>query len=506
MALFGKKSDHPMADLRSAQELLAEIPKNDAFKALQEVTVWVESMRSDHDIRLNDRFAVLRLLDETARPHETKVTREYFSATAPSSFHENRLWTALNDFFTNMAEAYHEVLVGCRDGEKGASSLKDSRMLIALRGIHATMGRLKCAAVRYTPVEATVWEQLAEYYAHAETSRYLDQEFQFHGGHAADNSVRRRLAGVLLWWGTGTGSLKPIQIHLSERLTSHLSPHLDMGIEPAADSLFCFDLAQPQPPTRFGGDATEHPNLRFIRLGKVQARLESLIASLEKGVVPGEINLGGTYAAEPVLEAAKRLAANWLSAPPTRRTVRRSIHVPISVVRGYAGLIDQVHQNNGLGEEEAGEIWDADDISASGFRCTLPAARGGSVRVGTLIGFKPENVKHWGAGIVRRLRRDGQNNLDVGVEVLANRAPGVMLREQGGSDDRPAVWLVKPGTDNGEVRVLTKPGNFDDSSTLQTRADGKHYLLIPQKLDEKGDDYDLMRYRKVEQEASSEAA
>lgn len=492
-----------MADLKSARELLDEIPKNDALKALLEVTTWIESMRADEEIRLNDRFAALRLLDETARPFEIKVTREYFSTTPPSTFHENRLWTALNDFFTNLAEAYYEILVGCREGEKGAAALKDSRMLIAVRGIHTTMGRLKCAAVHYTPVEASIWEQLAEYYVHAETLHYLDEEFEFHGGHAADNSVRRRLAGLLLWWGTGTGSLKPLQIHLSERLTAHLSPYLDMGVESGDDSLFLFDMVQPRPPARYSGD-TAHPNLRFIRLGKVQAQLESLISTLEKGVVPSEVSLGGTYEAGLVLETTRRLAANWLSAPPTRRTVRHSVKVPMRVVRGYAGVIDQAYQYTDLVDEKSGEDWEAEDISASGFRCILPASRTNSVKVGLLIGFKPENVKHWGTGIVRRLRRNEQNTLDVGVEVLANQIAGVTVREQGGKEDHSAVWLVKPGADNKEeVRLLIKPASFDESSALQANIDSKRFLLIPKKVDEKGDDYDLVSYRKVEQEVSA---
>jgi hypothetical protein len=504
MGLFSKKSDHPMADLKSARELLAEIPKNDALKALQEVTVWIESVRADDGIRLNDRFAALRLLDETARPHEVKVTREYFSTTAPSSFHENRLWTALNDFFTNLAEAYYEILVGCLEGEKGAAALKDVRMLIAVRGIHATMGRLKCAAVRYTPVEASIWEQLAEYYVHAETLHYLDEEFEFHGGNAADNSVRRRLAGVLLWWGTGTGSLKPLQIQLSERLTAHLSPYLDMETNPGSDSLFVFNVVQPNAPVRYSQDTSPHPNLRFIRLGKVQAQLESLIGSLEKGVVPKEVNLGGDYEAELVLETARRLAANWLSAPPTRRTVRHSIKVPMRVVRGYAGVIDQAYKYTDLVESEAGEDWQAEDISASGFRCTLPSSRTGSVKVGMLLGFKPENVKYWGTGIVRRLRRDEQNNLDVGVEVLANQVTGVTLREQGGREDYSAVWLTNPGANNkAEARLLIKPASFDESSTLQALIDNKRFLLIPKKINEKGDDYDLATYRMIEQEIST---
>ncbi len=496
MALFGRKSAHPMADLKSAQQVVSEIPKSDSLKALQELSGWIDSLRHERSIRLDHRFEVLRLLDQTARPFEARVTRDYFSPAGLSTLHENRQWTALNDFFSHLGEAYHDVLVGCRNAAKGTPALRESRVLLAVRGIHATMGRMKCAAVHYAAVDPSIWDQLAEYYIHAETQKYLDDEFEFHGGRAPNNTVRHRLAGVLLWWGSGTGSLKPQQIHLSERLSAHLSPALDMGIEPEADSLFSFDLALPRAPARYTGDTVVHPNLRFIRLGRVQARLEQIIGALEKGVVPIEIDLAGSYDAEVVLEAAKRLASNWLSAPPTRRTMRRRVNVPITIVRGFGGLVDQAHPR---GATEALETWEADDISATGFRCTIPVARGGGIRVGALIGFRPENVRHWGAGVVRRLRRDEHDKLDVGIEVLANRVSGVMVREEGSPADLPMVWLVSPGGDESDARLLIKPDSVAENRVLHGHVEGKRYLLTPQKRDEKGDDYDLMRYRKVEQ-------
>lgn len=504
LGLFSKKSDHPMADVKSAQQLLADVPRNDALKALQEIGGWIESMRSDSDIRLDDRFAVLRLLDETGRPHELKVMREYFSTTTPSTFHEKRLWTALDEYFTNLAEAYHEVLMGCRNGDKGASALKALRPLIAARGINAIAGRLKCAAVHYIPVDPAIWEQLAEYYTEAQSQKSLDEMIELYPGLRAENTVRHQFAGVLLWWGTGTGSLKPLQIHLAERLTAHLCRSLVIGAEPGVDSLFTFDLTQPRPPARYNGDSAANPNLCFVGYGGVQAQLDPLIGKLEKGVVPGEVNLSGSYDAETVCDVAKRLAVGWLSAPPARRTVRRNINVKLSVVRGFSGLLDHAYEGNSASGED-GRIWDAEDISATGFRCSLDAAQGGWVKVGSLIGFQPENVQRWGAGIVRRLRRDDQNKLDVGVEILANHVSGVALCEEGGYlgvDDRLALWLNKAGADDGEAQVLIKPSSFADNRTLQIHIAGKRYLLMPQGRIEKGDDYDLMRYRKVEQDSS----
>jgi hypothetical protein len=506
LGLFGKKSDHPMADLKSAQKLLEDVPKNDALKALQDITAWIASVQDDEQIRLDNRFEVLRLLDETARTHEIKVTREYYSASSLSTLQEQRLWATLNDYFANLGDAYHYVLAGCRDGEKGASALKALRPLIVARGINATMGRLKCAATHYVAVEQEIWEQLAEYYTEAESQKCLDEPIALYPGASAEYSVRHQLAGVLLWWASGTGSLKPLQIHLSERLTAHLCRSFVMGAEPGEDTLFAFDLAQTHPPVRYNRDITAHPNLRFIGQGGVKLQLEPLIEKLEKGLVPGDVNLGGTYDAETVCEVAKRLAANWLSAPAGRRSARRNINVNLHVVRGFSGLIDKAFEGDIIEiEVENDKIWVAEDISATGFRCNLDAAAGAWVRVGALIGFRPDNVQHWGAGIVRRLRRGERNNLDVGVEILTNRTVGVKLQESGATpgSESHGLWLGFAGSTEGESRVMFKPASFADNRTLQMQMADKHYMLIPMGTAAKGDDYDLTNYRMIEREASN---
>lgn len=507
LGLFGKKSDHPMADIKSAQQMLEELPRSDALKALQELTGWIESMHGDQHIRLDNRFAVLRLLDDTARPYERKLLRDYFSTADLAKFQEGRLWTALHGYYSNLAQAYLDVMVSYRNGDKGAPALKPVQSLIVARGITALVGKLKFSAVHYSPAEPGIWGQLAEYYSQAESQRYLDEQIELYPGMGANLSVRHCFAGALLWWASGTGSFKPVQIHLAERLTTYLCHNLTVEAHPAADSLFSFDLTQAHPPLRYTGDALAHPNLRFIGLGRVQAQLESLVRVLEKGFVPEEVNLAGTYDAETVHEVAKRLATAWLSAPPVRRNVRRSVNVKLNVVKGFAGLIDRAGVGANQNDMEGVETWEADDISATGFRCSMEAGSAAWVKIGSLIGYRPENMERWGAGIVRRLRRDEHNKLDIGIEILANQVEGVTLGTNLGSIEveyHPAMWLMTTG-EEAEARVLTRPDTFPGNRSLQMRTEGRQYLLMPLDRTERGDDYDLLRCRMMEKEELAES-
>ncbi len=502
LGLFGKKSDHPMADLKSAQQLLADLPKDDSVKALHELAGWIDSVRIDTAIRLDNRFAVLRLLDETARPHELKVLHQYFASDALSSVQEKRLWKELSEFYAALGEAYHSVLAGCHDGEKGAAALKALRQLIVARGINAVAGRLKLAAAHYLPVASELWSQLAEYYAEAEVQDFLDDELELYPGLTAPSSVRHQLAGVLLWWASGTGTLKPQQIHLSERLAAHVCSSLTIGGEPGEDTLFQIDLSQAIPPVRYNGETAAHPNLRFLALGEAPLQLEVVITKLEAGAVPAELDLGGRYPADAVLDMARRLAAGWFSAPPSRRNVRHSVAVHLAVLKGLPEIMAVA--GGAAPESGPGRNWVAEDISATGFRCNLDVAQGTGIKVGTVVGFRPENVRHWGVGIVRRLRRGEQNKLDAGIEVLANQTTGVSLREEGGAqggEETPALLLGQPGPAAPDMRVLVKPGAAPAGRLLRMRTGGKAYIMMPQGVAERDDDFDLLRYQMVERSA-----
>jgi len=500
LGLFGKKSDHPMADLKSAQQVLEDIPRNDTLKLVQEISDWLDSVHNEGEIRLDDRFEVIGLLDQTAHSQVVKLWREFFALDAKAEFQGKRMLKVLGDYHANLVAAYHEVLVGCRDGEKGASSIKNMRPLIVARGINAITGHLKCAAVQYATVADDVWTQLGEYLAEAEAQESLDEPVELYAGGSRQFTVRHELAATLLWWSSGTGSLKPLQIHLSERVAAHVAAGLTLGQEPGEDALVVFDLTQARPPMRYTTDVTAQPSLRFIGYGQVKLQLEPLIAKLEKGVLPGEVNLGGSYDAETVLEVTTRLRTNWLDAPPTRRNARRSLDVNLDIAKGYAGLIDVA---NLAGKGKGDVAWVAEDVSATGFRCVVDSAKGNGMKVGSLLGFRPENIAHWGAGIVRRMRRNDDGMLDIGVEVLANRAARLKLGEDEGpvtSGDSFAVQLgqVVPGQE--EVSLLLKLGNYAESESLKTQIDGKPYLLVPHALQEKGDDYDLGRYRLMARE------
>lgn len=504
LGIFGKKSDHPLAYIKTAQQILEGIQKSDAPNALQELTGWIESIvELADDFRLDHAFTVLRMFDEAAQPYARKLLRDYFTLQTLSKFQENRLWTVLNNFYAQNELAYHDVLKRYRNRERGASAIKEDMAIVGARGIAALSGRLKLATARYAMVEPMLWSRLVDFYSHAEANAYQNVIAGRYPGVPGETSVTQEFAALLVWYGVNAGNQTPLQEHIAERLIAHVSKSLSVYNQFDGESPFFIDMAQPTPPMRATVDLTLHPSMRFIGTGEALNPLNDLLKILDKGIVPNGIYFyGATYEADLIRENLCHLIENLTQPHPTRRNPRRKINVNLKVANGFFKMLQQTDTGLNFGRD-AGEIWDVEDISSTGFRSVVPVARTEGVKIGSLIGSKPENVQNWGAGIVRRLSRDTRNNLHIGVEVLSTQVNCVYLADMHNPDHgtQVAMYLNRPNDISGEAWLLMKPGTFSPNRSLNMDVDGKDFLLLPLSLVEKGDDYDLVRFRRMEHDA-----
>jgi len=509
-AIFGKKSDDPMADIKSAQSLLDDLPKNDTFRSLGELTELVELLSAHADFKLDHQFAVLRLFDEAAQPYVRKLVREYFTPFEISKFQENRLWLVLNNWSGHVTSAYLKVFAGYCNNEKGSSAIKSHLPLLTARTVHATMWQLKYICSHYGKVESTTWANIAQLYKHAEQLQYLNTPVTLYLGMVGTTTVNHEFGSLMVWYDSGLSALSPLYIHLTERIIAQYRSALDVHAEISKHSRLGFDLNRPAEPTRINMGATTHPAMRFIGMPGMQAKLEDLMKVLNKNIVPDDINLGGTYEAE-VVKNAVQYFLNYVIAPPVRRNARRTANVTLNVVDSFDKVIEQAGAGPGSGKgTEEPSHWTTEEISAGGFSAVISAKENGNIGIGSLLGMQPEGLPHWGVAVVRRLLRDETNQFRVGAQILSNQVAAVVLNQNrvpGGAieNGQPALWLyAKQDNATGEAQMLMRADTFSPGRSVQIRLDGKNYLLMPNGLLEKGLDYDLAKFRFVVQETGEE--
>ncbi|MDH4286220.1 MAG: hypothetical protein OEV26_02205 [Gallionella sp.] len=507
--IFGNKSDHPLADIKSVQALLDGLSKNDAHKSLVEITEWVESLQENTEFKIDHQFAVLRLLDDAAQPYVRKLVREYFTPTELNKFQENRLWLALSNWSRLIAAAYFKVFTGYSAGEKGSSAIKAQIPLITARATNAMMWQIKYVSARYGQIDDAIWGRLKLLFKHAEQLQYLDTPVSLYPGLVRNSSVKYEVGHLLVWYDCGLTTLSPLSIHLTERIIDYFCSTINISQELNQQSRICFDLLRPGEPTRINMGATAHPALRFIGLPEMRSKLDELMKILKKNIVPDDLNLGGNYSAEVVTEAVQHLV-NYLTVPPVRRSVRRAADVTLNVVNGFAKVIERTGAWMGFDDKPLAQ-WVTEEISAGGFGATLPVKGNADIGIGSLLGMQPDSVPHWGVAVVRRLVRKNDELINVGAEILATRVACVPLNynSTGGmiENGQSALWLYsKQHEEAGEALLLMKADTFSPSRSLKILLNGKEYLLMPIGLKEKGLDFDLAKFRFVIQEKGTEEA
>jgi hypothetical protein len=365
---------------------------------------------------------------------------------------------------------------------------------------------LKYDCLHYGPIDEKIWIYLSALFKHAERNHYLETPVNLYSNFPRMSSVQQEVTRILAWYGCGVSSLTPLAMHLTEHLIAHFINQIELSFYPNEHSLFGFDLSAASAPRRVNIDTTLHANMRFVNVSGMSAKLENLIQILNKQVIPSDLVLGGDYESLVIKEAAEFLF-EYVSELPQRHSIRRDVKITSNVLMGFTQLLAFPDTDLNAGDEII-EVWNLENISATGFYTVLPAHKKATVSVGSLLGVRPEGLPYWGAAIVRRLMRDNQRRLHVGVEMLNSRVSRVYLYQSAGSErfeaGQPALWL-HPRVDevaSGFVSLLMS--RYLPNSSLQTELDGKRYLLIPHALKKRNQDCDLVEFRLIEREDGEE--
>jgi hypothetical protein len=90
--ILAKKNEHPLANPRELRRIINELPKDNAFKAQDEITGWLESLAGVEDFPADRLYEAALAFEEAAQPYLKRLSREYFQAARLSRSEEKRLW------------------------------------------------------------------------------------------------------------------------------------------------------------------------------------------------------------------------------------------------------------------------------------------------------------------------------------------------------------------------------------------------------------------------------
>lgn len=498
--LFSSRPDHPLADARELKRVLAELPVDDPFRAVDEVAGWLESLANAEGFRAAQLFGLAQQLDDAAQPHVKRLARHYLTTPRLSRAEERRLWSAIFNYWGLLA-GLGERCLAAAPGKEG-ESLKAALPLLAARTVAALGQQVKWLEFRYGPLESDLWLRLGQAYLAAENARIAHKPVALYPGAAEATTVAGEYLQVLVFHGSSMDCLMPLEIEIADRLIAHFRSEFVFSAEARPDSVYWVDAAQARPPTRMARQpSAPTPGLRFFSPGAAAAGLTVLMRKVEGGELPADLNLGGQYQPRTVLPVLRHLATYWSAQPPQREHPRHNVKTRVSVLNGFddcftlfAGGVARV------GKERAAESWVVDNVSLGGFGASIDSLRGEWLKVGSLIAIQPEGGDNWLLGVVRRFSRESETQASVGIQTLARQASGIELRPRtathAAGEAVPGIRLAEDRAP-GEVRLLLPLATFDLRESLEHVGGGRRVLLTPIERVETGQDFEIGRYREL---------
>lgn len=500
--LFGSgRPDHPLADLKEARKILDAVPANDSFRALDELAHWHESVRAVEGFKSEYRAQLVQMIDEAAQLHVRKLSREYLSSPRLSRIQENRLWVAIHEYWKQSAIALASCLEPYASGAKGADALKSVAPLLSVRALRAIAAQMKWQYLRYAPFDNSLWGMVARIYALAETKNYARTSVAVYPNVPGESSPEQEFLRAVVLAASSPDGLTPVEIEIAERVIAHFSASFTLVLEQQPDIAYWIDLAAGHPPLRLARPPQHAPTLRFFAAGKAGEQLDELIQSIRSSnAVPSSVNLGGAYETQAVLGVLEHLAMVWSPKPPERKFTRHTVKSRLVVTHGFEGVLSALDPARSLDFDQSRiENWIVENASAGGFGALVPQIKGEWLKIGALIGLQPEGGENWLIGVIRRFSRDSSQRGTVGVQTFAKSAEAVELKAEGGRSGTQTGILLHPlaGGSVAEAQILLPADVALPGQNLEMRAEGKLFLLLPLGAGEHGDDYELLRFRKL---------
>jgi len=458
-SLFEGKPDHPLFDLEEAGRLIAELPEDDHAKALEDITFWLDSIKSTKGFHPEVRAAIILLLDETALPLHTDLLHQYLSAPHLQDFAGVHQWQGIHAYAKALAAAYAASVEEYRVAAKRPIEFRQQIPLFTVRWARAIGEQMKMELMRYLDIEPPVWKQVAACQRFIETEQIAENMVLAYPGNVIHTSPQRELLRALLMYIAAPDELAPDQIEVSFRIAGRMTSFFDISIEVDPGCPHRFDISDEVSPHLANG--TTSADTRYFGAVRALSALAKIEKQNEDDPVWQERRFGSEFTPSGKLTVLKHLLTWWAAQPPLRHQDHRSIDSTVEVIHGFRlatqlvtrielGREEDATRKMGLAAEEeldySAEVWTVTDISLDEIGIKLTKGGGAWVKIGDLCGIKTQNNPLWWIGAIRRIHTDTENVVHLVIGILAKKPLSIWLRALGKGAEKASNWETSSGS------------------------------------------------------------
>lgn len=555
--LQGDKSDHPLGSIANLDHTLSEIPLSDPSRVLLDVAVLIEDP-SRYDTELPPaslRQAVLHI-DTFARVAYNDLLLAYL--LPGTRWHASEIaWSTLDRHNKLLFDAYSHCLTTALGGNEDLSRAKMPLALCSTRAMQAWVERKKLQHFRYRPPDLEWWLEAHKLVGLASQHNVVSLvQATYSDDPQLRSTIHAYLVGLYLEIAP-LSNLVAIQVEVLHRWLQQNASTFEFAEAPNPGTTHFISLHNPGNPTRYTSSVVHSPAMRYCSTQRLRAPLLQLAHQLRTQAAPEWLQplMPQKAAIDKLMQTLMR---HWTDQPPERSSPRQNDSSPMRVVHGlslarrmiacsafakkgrslnYRGTdmstlfnelrfgqsgqaVRQVEEDQVVdpmetllkletsGDKQMMDEWLMVDSSDTGIGAVMPGLRSRN-RIGELVGFRLDGSIDWRLGILRRIGRDAQKRVSIGIETLAYPSASAQIRP---NNVQLTVWSEASEAGNGYVdailleadgdTLLLMPGLFVAELSVNLLVDGQRRdIILTEKIDH-GNDWERVRFRLAEQEAT----
>ncbi len=467
LRLFESRPDHPLADPGELSRVVEATQGESPAGALEDLKHWLGTLREFEGFSFAERFAIVKKLDEAARPLATEIFAAFLTDIHRRDKAERARETLLQSYWDDLCGAYAKCVADDERSGKGAGKQGEDLALALTRSFQAAFLAAKVRCMLYLPIPPNYANAAYQLLAFAEVAHF-DTTIVRPYEREIRSSPRTELLKLLAFELCEPHELPPEQVELAAHILDRLAVTFAWSRTASPECTAYVDLAAGGPPRRADG-ATASPAMRHFGAGPALAKLAELEKMSAQNLASEELRFGKEFTPTQIVTVIRHLLRYLGRKPPRRAETRSQGGGKVEVLRGFQAICASVtaidvgaslqedlkvsvqKEKGGLQMQEEAldvrpESWNLVDASPWGVGATIPPGLGAWVEPGVLCGLRQSADSPWAVGIVRRLDSSGAGPARCGLQILSRKPVSVWLRALGRQGEEVAHWETSTGS------------------------------------------------------------
>ena len=422
---------------------------------------------------------ILDLFFVRAQQLSQNLKNSLTEATLPLGKELRAMASLLVSVYESMATGYERALA---DASRLAYNKRRHPSAIAAQALHCLFQALEASCMMASPPPSNLWRR-----SHALAKAARDN---FEPYSTVINGItldaEKIYKGLLALAAAQPEGFSPGEVALASDYLAQYSATVNLQTAPPGEEGVWYwvdghrDMG-PMPPNR--RIPPNHGELFYCSFQLLARLLGEQISALESGIPPGNLRLPDRAAARNGHATLKRLKNHWAN-PPHRQHSRRHNNFRAQVCVGLNDLWRLLEQGEAPEGAEAGAPhmteWMVINESPSGYAVMHVAGDVEGLVPGSAIALRPSPDKPWNICLVRWMRSENPEHIELGLELVAPAARSVQLVfRNGDAAQQPTPGLLLPAVPalREHAALLAPSGAYSSRRFFIVSGENKTHIM-----------------------------